>query len=63
MGKRKSRAKPPPKKSIKLILFLAAPSAIMVLVWNVASLTEAIDIYSEWIDECERVNTVEDDGE
>ncbi|KAK1604279.1 hypothetical protein QYE76_027952 [Lolium multiflorum] len=25
------------------------------------ALTEAIDIYSEWIDECERVNTVEDD--
>nr|AKJ77985.1 ElF1 superfamily transcriptions factor [Triticum aestivum] len=27
------------------------------------ALTEAIDVYSEWIDECERVNTVEgDDG-
>ena len=25
------------------------------------ALTEAIDVYSEWIDECERVNTVEDD--
>uniref|UniRef100_A0A251TER3 Putative transcription elongation factor 1 n=1 Tax=Helianthus annuus TaxID=4232 RepID=A0A251TER3_HELAN len=26
------------------------------------SLTEPIDIFSEWIDECERVNTVDDDG-
>uniref|UniRef100_M8AZH3 Transcription elongation factor 1 homolog n=1 Tax=Aegilops tauschii TaxID=37682 RepID=M8AZH3_AEGTA len=25
------------------------------------ALTEPIDVYSEWIDECERVNTVEDD--
>ncbi|WMV15945.1 hypothetical protein MTR67_009330 [Solanum verrucosum] len=25
------------------------------------ALTEAIDIYSEWIDECERVNNLEDD--
>lgn len=28
---------------------------------NVTALTEAIDIYSEWIDECERVNTLEDE--
>ncbi|CAA0815460.1 Transcription elongation factor 1 homolog [Striga hermonthica] len=28
---------------------------------NVTALTEPIDIYSEWIDECERVNNVEDD--
>ncbi|KAK8350811.1 hypothetical protein V6Z12_A06G233400 [Gossypium hirsutum] len=27
----------------------------------VTALTEAIDIYSEWIDECERVNNLEDD--
>ncbi|GKV16438.1 hypothetical protein SLEP1_g27080 [Rubroshorea leprosula] len=27
-----------------------------------AALTEPIDIYSEWIDECERVNNLEDDG-
>lgn len=27
-----------------------------------AALTEPIDIYSEWIDECERVNTVDEDG-
>ncbi|URD90292.1 hypothetical protein MUK42_28043 [Musa troglodytarum] len=26
------------------------------------ALTEPIDIYSEWIDECERVNNLEDDG-
>ncbi|CAA7040931.1 unnamed protein product [Microthlaspi erraticum] len=30
---------------------------------TITALTEAIDIYSEWIDECERVNTVEDDVE
>ncbi|KAL6202121.1 hypothetical protein ACLB2K_025832 [Fragaria x ananassa] len=32
---------------------------------TITALTEAIDIYSEWIDECERVNTVDavdDDG-
>ncbi|KAH7512611.1 hypothetical protein FEM48_Zijuj12G0109100 [Ziziphus jujuba var. spinosa] len=29
---------------------------------TITALTEAIDIYSEWIDECERVNTLEDDG-
>ncbi|KAH0639007.1 hypothetical protein KY285_035593 [Solanum tuberosum] len=28
---------------------------------TVTALTEAIDIYSEWIDECERVNNLEDD--
>ncbi|KAF1890417.1 hypothetical protein Lal_00041132 [Lupinus albus] len=28
---------------------------------TITALSEAIDIYSEWIDECERVNTVEDD--
>lgn len=28
---------------------------------TVNALTEPIDIYSEWIDECERVNNVEDD--
>ncbi|CAN8245944.1 unnamed protein product [Cochlearia groenlandica] len=30
---------------------------------TITALTEAIDIYSEWIDECERVNTAEDDAE
>ncbi|KAG2283070.1 hypothetical protein Bca4012_051743 [Brassica carinata] len=30
---------------------------------TITALSEAIDIYSEWIDECERVNTVEDDVE
>ncbi|KAB5521272.1 hypothetical protein DKX38_025591 [Salix brachista] len=29
---------------------------------SLLALTEPIDIYSEWIDECERVNTLEDDG-
>ncbi|KAH0467881.1 hypothetical protein IEQ34_002914 [Dendrobium chrysotoxum] len=29
---------------------------------TITALTEPIDIYSEWIDECERVNNVEDDG-
>ncbi|CAJ1939196.1 unnamed protein product [Sphenostylis stenocarpa] len=29
---------------------------------TITALTEAIDIYSEWIDECERVNNREDDG-
>lgn len=29
---------------------------------TVTALTEPIDIYSEWIDECERVNNPEDDG-
>ncbi|KAL8113066.1 transcription elongation factor 1 homolog [Apium graveolens] len=29
---------------------------------TVTALTEPIDIYSEWIDECERVNTYEEDG-
>lgn len=26
-----------------------------------AALTEPIDVYSEWIDECERVNALEDE--
>jgi len=30
---------------------------------TVNALTEPIDIYSEWIDECERVNTVEGDDD
>ncbi|KAF7151613.1 hypothetical protein RHSIM_Rhsim02G0136700 [Rhododendron simsii] len=29
---------------------------------TVTALTEPIDIYSEWIDECELVNNVDDDG-
>ncbi|XLS74329.1 hypothetical protein HN51_031194, partial [Arachis hypogaea] len=29
---------------------------------TVTALSEPIDIYSEWIDECERVNNPEDDG-
>ncbi|GKV02037.1 hypothetical protein SLEP1_g14524 [Rubroshorea leprosula] len=29
---------------------------------TITALTEPIDIYSEWIDECERVNNLEDDG-
>ncbi|PHT69617.1 Transcription elongation factor 1 -like protein [Capsicum annuum] len=30
---------------------------------TVTALTEPIDIYSEWIDECARVNNLEDDGD
>ncbi|KAG8386369.1 hypothetical protein BUALT_Bualt03G0141700 [Buddleja alternifolia] len=45
-----------------LTLSSAVPSVTMVPVWNAGSLTEPIDIYSEWIDECERVNTVDDEG-
>ncbi|KAG5222037.1 transcription elongation factor [Salix suchowensis] len=82
MGKRKSRAKPPPKKRMdKLDTVFSCPSATMVVVdmknligeavcgicqesfsMTITALTEPIDIYSEWIDECERVNTLEDDG-
>ncbi|XP_038685696.1 transcription elongation factor 1 homolog [Tripterygium wilfordii] len=29
---------------------------------KINALTEPIDIYSEWIDECERVNNLEDEG-
>ncbi|XLT39554.1 hypothetical protein HN873_070846 [Arachis hypogaea] len=29
---------------------------------TVTALSESIDIYSEWIDECERVNNPEDDS-
>ncbi|XVF25723.1 hypothetical protein REPUB_Repub13aG0238400 [Reevesia pubescens] len=29
----------------------------------ITALTEPIDIYSEWIDECERVNNLEDDAD
>ncbi|KAK4398347.1 Transcription elongation factor 1 [Sesamum angolense] len=88
MGKRKSRAKPPPKKRMdKLDTVFSCPSATMDIwvkcthwmhgIWHLAgeryvldpvvancsgaTLTEPIDIYSEWIDECERVNNPEDD--
>ncbi|KAG8490828.1 hypothetical protein CXB51_013932 [Gossypium anomalum] len=85
MGKRKSRAKPAPKKRrISLTLCSAAPFVTMEPVLSAAcndmknligeascricqesfstvitALTEPIDIYSEWIDECERVNNLE----
>lgn len=87
MGKRKSRAKPAAKKSIKLDTVFSCPfcnhgtsvecridmknligeASCRICQENfsttITALTEPIDIYSEWIDECERVNTVEDDGE
>ncbi|XP_020578508.1 transcription elongation factor 1 homolog [Phalaenopsis equestris] len=86
MGKRKSRAKPPPKKkmpkletafccpfcnhsnSVECIIdrknFVAeATCGICMAEFNTSAhgLTEPIDVYSEWIDECERVNNNEDD--
>ena len=87
MGKRKSRAKPPPKKRMdKLDAVFCCPfcnhrssvechidmkNLIGEAIYNicketycttVTNLTEPIDIYSEWIDECVRVNNIEDDG-
>ena len=41
------------------ILFFYLKSAISS---TVAALTEPMDICSEWIDECKRVNNLEDDG-
>ncbi|KAL7186254.1 hypothetical protein ACSBR2_028075 [Camellia fascicularis] len=86
MGKRKSRAKPPPKKRMdKLDTVFSCPfcnhgSSVECHIdmknligeatcgicqesfsMTVTALTEPIDIYSEWIDECERVNAVEED--
>ncbi|WZZ73388.1 hypothetical protein YC2023_084758 [Brassica napus] len=57
MGKRKSRAKPATTKRMdKLDTVFSCPFC------NHGSSVEC-QIYSEWIDECERVNTVEDDVE
>ncbi|KAG8069678.1 hypothetical protein GUJ93_ZPchr0006g41886 [Zizania palustris] len=81
MGKRKSRAKPPPNKkmnkvdtvfccpfcnhsssvecSIDLKDLIGVASCIVCLEsfsTTIHALTEPIDIYSDWIDECERVN-------
>ncbi|KAJ1258062.1 hypothetical protein BS78_10G045500 [Paspalum vaginatum] len=88
MGKRKSAAKPPPKKRMdKLDTVFCCPfcnhgSSVECRIdmknligeascricqenfsTTVNALTEPIDIYSEWIDECERVNTVEGDDD
>nr|ACG29409.1 transcription elongation factor 1 [Zea mays] len=91
MGKRKSAAKPPPKKRMdKLDTVFSCPfcnhgSSVECRIdmknligeascricqenfsTTVNALTEPIlekDIYSEWIDECERVNTVEGDDD
>ncbi|KAL5576661.1 hypothetical protein UlMin_018360 [Ulmus minor] len=90
MGKRKSRAKAPPKKRIEkldtvftcpfcshdssVICEIEKKEMIGILTCTICSenfsttittLTEPIDIYSEWIDECERVNNLEyeDEGE
>ncbi|KAH7544078.1 hypothetical protein JRO89_XS15G0101400 [Xanthoceras sorbifolium] len=99
MGKRKSRAKPPPKKRMdKLDTVFSCPFCnhgtgvecridmknligeavcsicqesfsttitgfgYTICYFGLLALTEPIDIYSEWIDECERVNNIEDDG-
>ncbi|ONM35115.1 hypothetical protein ZEAMMB73_Zm00001d042347 [Zea mays] len=107
MGKRKSAAKPPPKKRMdKLDTVFSCPfcnhgssvecridmknligeascricqenfsttvnecvknritSKLKLDTTLYIALTEPIDIYSEWIDECERVNTVEGDDD
>ncbi|XP_038896920.1 transcription elongation factor 1 homolog [Benincasa hispida] len=87
MGKRKSRAKPPPKKRMdKLDTVFSCPFCnhgtsvecridLKNLIGEascricqesfsttITALSEAIDVYSEWIDECERVNNLEDDA-
>ncbi|KAH6788708.1 transcription elongation factor-like protein [Perilla frutescens var. frutescens] len=86
MGKRKSTAKPPPKKRMdKLDTVFSCPfcnhgTSVECRIdmknligeascgicqesfsTTVDALTEPIDIYSEWIDECERVNALEDE--
>ncbi|KAL4199682.1 hypothetical protein AMTRI_Chr03g146130 [Amborella trichopoda] len=86
MGKRKSRAKPPPKKRMdKLDTVFSCPfcnhgssvecrldmknligeATCRICQENfsttITALSEAIDVYSEWIDECERVNNLGDD--
>ncbi|ONI22636.1 hypothetical protein PRUPE_2G141500 [Prunus persica] len=71
MGKRKSsRAKPVAKKRMeKLDTAFCCPfcnhgsSALCSVCQEsfsttITPLTEPIDVYSEWIDECERVNTI-----
>ncbi|CAH9079898.1 unnamed protein product [Cuscuta europaea] len=88
MGKRKSRAKPAPKKRMdKLDTVFDCPFCCNVksvechidmksliaeahcrdckesYSTTATALTEAIDVYSEWIDECERVNNLEDDDD
>ncbi|VFQ97557.1 unnamed protein product [Cuscuta campestris] len=88
MGKRKSRAKPAPKKRMdKLDTVFDCPfccnsksvecridmkNLIAEAHCNdckesysttATTLTEAIDVYSEWIDECERVNNLEDEDD
>ncbi|WRX26215.1 Transcription elongation factor 1 - like 1 [Theobroma cacao] len=88
MGKRKSRAKPAPKKRMdKLDTVFSCPFCnhgtsvecrldMKNLIGEascricqesfstvITALSEPIDIYSEWIDECERVNNLEDDGD
>ncbi|KAG4383756.1 hypothetical protein AAZX31_10G064700 [Glycine max] len=87
MGKRKAKAKPPPKKRMdKLDTVFSCPfcnhgssvecrldmknligEAICGICQEsfsttITALSEPIDIYSEWIDECELVNHPDDDG-
>ncbi|GMJ12120.1 hypothetical protein HRI_004881200 [Hibiscus trionum] len=62
MGKRKSRAKPALKKRMdKLATISAVLLVTMEQMLSAASLIEPIDIYSKWIDECERVNNHEEE--
>ncbi|XXG77470.1 hypothetical protein AAC387_Pa08g1615 [Persea americana] len=84
MGKRKSRAKPPTKKKIKVDTCFTCPfcnhagtvecdmdKKHMIGValcyickesysTTIHGLSGPIDVYSEWLDECERVNKFED---
>ncbi|KAF2541968.1 hypothetical protein F2Q70_00034831 [Brassica cretica] len=60
MGKRKSRAKPATTKRMDKLDILICEESFST---TITAFSEAIDIYSEWIDECERVNAVEDDVE
>ncbi|CAI0557819.1 unnamed protein product [Linum tenue] len=96
MGKRKSKAKPPPKKRMdKLDTVFSCPfcnhgtsvecridmknmigeascgicqESFSTTISGICessvecTLSEPIDVYSEWIDECERVNNPDDDG-
>uniref|UniRef100_A0A0E0LNP4 Transcription elongation factor 1 homolog n=1 Tax=Oryza punctata TaxID=4537 RepID=A0A0E0LNP4_ORYPU len=73
MGKRKSAAKPPPKKRMdKLDTVFSCPfcnhgSSVecrishYVDTFMSVKTINMLQVYSEWIDECERVNNVEDD--
>ncbi|CDY49958.1 BnaC08g10390D [Brassica napus] len=67
MGKRKLRAKPATTKRMDKLDTVIGIATCRIceesFSTTITALSEAIDIYSEWIDECERVNAVEDDVE